>query len=148
MRVNCKVSPVLKPNPVFPKGTVSWAPVLKVKLIYKHSPPTKWFECIVDSGSAVCIFHADLCKPLGIKKLESGIKDTLGGVIPDAKVPMYYHKVTIQIGAERFAIMAGFAQQLSTGGILGRRGFFENFTVKFDASEYPPFFEVERVHRA
>ena len=94
------------------------------------------------------MFHADLCKSLGIKKVESGIKDTLGGVIPDAKVPMYYHKVTIQIGTQRFATMAGFSKELITAGILGRRGFFENFTVKFDASESPPFLEIERIHRA
>jgi len=148
LRVNCKVWPVQNPNPVFPKGTLSWVPVLKVRLIHKHSPPTKWFECIVDSGSGVCIFHADLCQSLGIRKLESGVKDTLGGVIPGATVPMYYHKVTIQVGAERFATMAGFSKQLTTAGILGRRGFFENFTVKFDASESPPFLEVERINRA
>jgi len=148
LRVNCKVHPIAKPNPVFPKGTVSWVPVLKVKLSRKRSPPTTWLECIVDSGSAVCIFHADLCRPLGIRKVESGVPDTLGGVIHGAKVPMYYHRVTIQVGTERFSTMAGFAKELSTGGILGRRGFFENFTVKFDASEYPPFLEVERIYRA
>ncbi len=148
MRVNCKPRPIQKPNPVFPKETFSWVPVLNVKLIYKHSPPTKWFECIVDSGSGVCIFHADVCKSLGIRKVESGIKNTLGGVIVGATGLMYYHKVKILVGSERIETMAGFSKQLSVAGILGRRGFFENFTVTFDASEYPPFLEVDRVYRA
>lgn len=148
MRVNCKVWPVQKTNPAFPKETFSWVPVLKVKLIHKHSPPTKWIECVVDSGSPWCLFHAQLCRHLGIRKLESGIKEKLGGVIGGATGWMYYHKVTIQIGTQRFATMAGFSKELSTGGILGRRGFFENFTVKFDASESPPFLEVEHIHRA
>jgi len=96
----------------------------------------------------VCIFHADVCKSLGIRKVESGIKNTLGGVIGGATGLMYYHKVKIIIGSERIETMAGFSPQLSVAGILGRRGFFENFTVKFDASEHPPFLEVERVYRA
>jgi len=147
LRVNCKVLPP-SPNPAFSKEKFSWVPVLNVKLSHKHSPQTKWLECIVDSGSGICIFHADLCRALGIRKLESGIKDTLGGVIPGVSVPMYYHKVTIQIGTQRFATMAAFSKELITAGILGRRGFFENFTVKFDASESPPFLEVERIHLA
>ena len=148
MRIDCKVWPLQKPHPAFPKETFSWVPVLKVKLIHKHSPPTKWFECIVDFGSGVCIFHADLCRSLGIRKVESGIEDTLGGVVGGATGLMYYHPIKILIGSQRFATMAGFSKQLTTAGILGRRGFFENFTVKFDASESPPFLEVERVYRA
>jgi hypothetical protein len=44
-------------------------------------------------------------------------------------------------------VMAGFLKDFGIGALLGRRGFFENFTVKFDHSTSPPTLEVDRVAR-
>jgi hypothetical protein len=44
--------------------------------------------------------------------------------------------------------MAGFSRELSVTGLLGLRGFFENFSVKIDASTSPPYCEIEKIHRA
>jgi hypothetical protein len=44
--------------------------------------------------------------------------------------------------------MAGFSRHLSVTGLLGRRGFCENFVVKLDASTSPPHCEIEKIHRA
>ncbi len=62
--------------------------------------------------------------------------------------PLYFHKVKILVGAEQFETMAGFSPELSVGGILGRRGFFENFIVRIDSSTTPPVCDIEKIHRA
>jgi len=80
---------------------------------------------------------------LGIK-LEDGIEAPLGGVIGGASVPLYFHKVKILIGSAQVETMAGFSDKISVAGLLGRRGFFDNFIVKIDSSTNPPFFEIER----
>lgn len=148
MKFNCKVWPLEKPHPAFPDEPFHWAPLLNVKLIYQHSLPSKWIECFVDSGAPSCMFHASLCRTLGIRRVEDGIEVQLGGIIGGPTAPMFYHKVTILIGSEQIQTMAGFSWNLSVAGILGRRGFFENFIVRLDASGSPPILEIDRIHRA
>jgi hypothetical protein len=45
-------------------------------------------------------------------------------------------------------VKAAFTDKLPVAGILGRRGFFENFKVTFDYSYDPPEVHLERIHRA
>jgi hypothetical protein len=71
----------------------------------------------------------------------------LGGIVGGAVAPVYFHKIKILLGTEQVTTMAGFSEQLSVAGLLGRRGFFENFTVKIDSSTNPPWFELERINR-
>lgn len=97
------------------------------------------------------MFHASLCATLGIRRVEDGVKDILKGIVGGQGAPfepIYFHRVRIMIGSEIFETMAGFSWLLAVGGLLGRRGFFENFSVKFDASFHPPQLEIERLHRA
>jgi len=61
---------------------------------------------------------------------------------------MYFHKVKIIVFGDFFETMAGFSRDLSVTGLLGRRGFFENFIVNIDASSSPPNCEIEKIHRA
>lgn len=102
----------------------------------------------MDTGAPSCLFHASICHSLGIKRLEDGVADMLNGIVSGPKVPVYFHKVKILIGSEQFQTMAGFSRELTVGGLLGRVGFFQNFTVKIDCSVTPPFFEIEKIHRA
>ena len=83
--------------------------------------------------------HAGLCHSLGIRRLEDGVKDDLQGVIGGPRAPMYFHKVKIIVYGESFETMAGFSSAIAVTGLLGRRGFFENFAVKIDASTSPPY---------
>ena len=105
----------------------------------------------MDSGSPTCMFHADICRSIGIRNVEEGIQDTLKGVVggedrPES--PIYYHKVKLQIGTDQFETMVGFSWNLAVGGLLGRRGFFENFLVQFDCSMNPPHLDIQKLHRA
>jgi hypothetical protein len=61
---------------------------------------------------------------------------------------MYFHKVRIIVFGDFFETMAGFSPDLAVTGLLGRRGFFDNFVVKFDASTSAPYCEIEKIHRA
>jgi hypothetical protein len=148
LRFPCKVFPLPEPHPAFPKQQSKWAPIVNVRLSRQHSPPTRTIECWIDSGADVCIFHAGICHSLGINRVEDGIRDELHGVIGDLRVPMYFHKVRILIFGDSFETMAGFSHQLSVTGLLGLRGFFENFVVTIDSSVHPPHCEIEKIHRA
>lgn len=76
------------------------------------------------------------------------MKDQLQGAIGGPTALLYFHKVRILVFGDSFETMAGFSPDLSVTGLLGRRGFFDNFVVKFDASVFPPQCEIEKIHRA
>jgi hypothetical protein len=84
---------------------------------------------------------------LGIRRVEDGVEDEIRGAIGGPKAPMYFHKVRVLVFGDFFETMAGFSKELSVTGLLGRRGFFENFIVKIDASGSPPNCETEKIHR-
>ncbi len=127
-------------------ATETWLPILKVAIIVGHAV-SKRFEAIVDSGSGVCLFHADIGKSLGLK-LKEGEHDKLGGVVGGSKGDVYYHRIKLKVLSDIIPITAGFSEQLATAAILGRHGFFEHFMVTFDPSNNPPGLLIERVHRA
>jgi hypothetical protein len=145
LKLPCKVWPTPQPHPAFPQEQFHWAPLINVRLIYKHAPPTKSIECWVDSGAHACLFHASLCHSLGIRPVEDGVKEEFGGIFNDPKRPVYFHKVKIIVVSEQFETMAGFSWDLSAPGILGRRGFFQNFITKIDSSGNPPFIELQKI---
>jgi len=84
---------------------------------------------------------------LGIRNVEDGIEQQLTGVIDGPKAPIFFHRVKILVGSEQIETMVGFSWKLAAGGILGRRGFFENFVVRIDPSTTPPTCELEKIHR-
>ena len=75
------------------------------------------------------------------------MRDDLRGVIGGPKAPMYFHKVKVLVYGDFFETMAGFSRELSVTGLLGRRGFFDNFIVKINASISPPYCEIDKIHR-
>ncbi len=80
--------------------------------------------------------------------MEDGIKADLGGVVGGARADMYFHKIKILVGSYQVTTMAGFSTDLTVAGLLGRRGFFEDFIVKIDSSTNPPYFDLEKINRA
>lgn len=106
---------------------------------------TKPFHAVVDSGSSACFFHADSLKPFKIE-LTDGIKGFLGGIGKATAIPVYYHDIYILVELDwKIGVRAGFSEELSVGGILGRTGFFDCFRVTFDHSEHPPILEINRI---
>jgi hypothetical protein len=93
------------------------------------------------------MFHAGFCRSLGIR-LEDGVRADLSGVVGGRRADLYFHKVKILIGGYQITTMAGFSEDISVAGLLGRRGFFEEFITKIDSSTSPPSFELEKINRA
>jgi len=121
-------------------------PILTVSLIIGHAP-TKRFEAIVDSGSASCLFHADIGIAHGLK-IETGVRGPLGGVIGGISAEVFYHKVKLCFSDSMWMISAGFSPKLSVAAILGRHGFFEHYKVTFDPQTNPPGLDIARFYRA
>lgn len=123
-------------------------PVLQVRVGLNHVQSPR-FDAVVDSGSAWCLFRADVAKYIGIKDITKGAKYPLGGVIANVKESMYFHRVRIFIESDWIIeVNAGFCEKLGVTGILGRYGFFEKFKTTFDHSTNPPTLEIERFHLA
>ena len=90
-----------------------------------HSPQTRRFEAVVDSGAPDCYFHGSIGRAIGLK-IDKGTKSTIGGIVAAAAIDVYFHDVALWIGTDTLKIRAGFSDQISVAAILGRRGFFEN----------------------
>lgn len=123
-------------------------PVLNVALLIGHTQ-TRRFEAIVDSGSASCLFHADIGRAYGLN-IEKGQGGPLGGVIGGAKGKLYYHPVKLVIPGigSMISITAGFSSDLAVAAILGRHGFFEHHIITFDQSLTPPGLTIDRFYRS
>jgi hypothetical protein len=70
-----RVFPIRKPIPGLPGVTETWLPVLKAAIIIGVAT-SKRFEAIVDSGSAICLFHAQIATTLGLE-LKAGERGAL-----------------------------------------------------------------------
>jgi predicted aspartyl protease len=91
------------------------------------------YAALIDSGADFCIFDAEIGEALGLN-VESGKKLRFGGIQEAGAAEAFLHDVTITIGGWKHKTTAGFSYDIAKGGygILGQKGFFDIFTVKFD----------------
>ncbi len=91
MRYHYKIWPQASPHPAFPNERSAWIAILNVRIAHvaTHSPPTKQFEAVVDSGSGDTLFHASIGRSIGIK-VEKGIAAGMGGIIKSKKTTAYF----------------------------------------------------------
>ncbi len=92
-----------------------------------------WYDvwAFVDSGATYSIFEAAEAERLGIK-MNSGRRLMI--VVGDGSfIPVYLHKLTVQIGEVEFMTEIGFSSHLGIGfNLMGRKDIFNNFTVCFN----------------
>ena len=113
-----------------------------------RSSTSQRFEAIVDSGSPWCLFHAQIGESIGIK-VNRGKRAGLGGVLAGASSDVYFHQIQLVMMGSMVSTMAGFSHHLSVAAILGRQGFFDNYTVTFDPSQSEfGELDVDRFYRA
>ena len=113
----------------------SLRPVIQVNL--KNEDKSFSHEVLIDSGSDHCFFDTEVGEAIGIFRENSEIRETFG---VGGKVSLYYvHQVTLQIGEKSLCINAGFMPNLGGNifsyGIVGQKGFFDKFVVKFNLSK-------------
>ncbi len=107
-------------------------PVIPVKL--KSASENFDYEVLVDSGADICIFHSEIGELLNLNVLKGKPYEVFG---VGGKASIYYlHKIMIEIGGRSHEIEAGFMPSVSgytmRHGIVGQKGFFDKFVVKFD----------------
>jgi hypothetical protein len=107
-------------------------PVIPIKL--KNNGQEIGYQVLVDSGADMCLFDSEIGAAIGID-VKKGRKCEVSGV--GGKTSLYYwHKVTIDVGGQEYHIDAGFMQGVSGNvmpyGLVGQKGFFDSFVVKFD----------------
>ncbi len=105
-------------------------PVIPIEIIHQGRVVT--YEVLVDSGADVCIFDAQIGEILGID-IAKGDRQEVGGITGIVE-PYYIHPVTINVGGWSYEIKAGFLPGIARlgYGVVGQRGFFDVFVVKFD----------------
>ncbi len=106
-------------------------PVIPIKIKYKDRSVN--YMVLVDSGADLCIFDAEIGRLIGID-VESGIRDVVTG-IGGQTITQYIHHVTVEVGGHPYTIEAGFLPRVAGNfnyGVVGQKGFFDTFIVKFD----------------
>jgi hypothetical protein len=113
-------------------------PYLIVRLI--NGDRHKDVISLVDSGADLCLFHSDIGRMLGIE-IEAAPELAFQGV-SGAKEVAYLHRVDLIVrGLNAITLDVGFTNSMAAGtGLLGQRGFFEQFRINFELSQ--KFFEV------
>ena len=100
------------------------------------------YEALVDSGSDRCIFPGQIAELLGIDLKATKHWHYVGGVVAGERRPVYFHPVEMELGGlggPAFMTSVGFMPDFSQSGhgLLGRKGFFDEFTfVKFKDAEH------------
>lgn len=92
------------------------------------------YEVLVDSGADICIFHSEAGEALGLDIPKGKPREVFG---VGGKASLYYlHEVEIEVGGWAHKIEAGFMPDISGKrmpyGIVGQKGFFDNFVVQFN----------------
>lgn len=107
-------------------------PVIEIKL--KSNNNSFLYEALVDSGADICLFHSEVGEAIGLDISKGKPREVFG---VGGKVSLYYlHTIEIEVGGWTHKAEVGFmpdvAGRVMPYGLVGQKGFFENFIVKFD----------------
>jgi len=91
------------------------------------------YAALIDSGADFCIFDAEIGEYLGLD-IKSGKREEFGGIQERGGAEAFLHNITINIGGWNYKTVVGFSYDIAKHGfgILGQKGFFDIFVVKFD----------------
>lgn len=105
-------------------------PVIPIEILHKDIAVP--YEVLIDSGADICIFDAQIGEILGID-LKKGKEQKVAGLTGVSET-YYLHPVSISVSGWKYKIEAGFLPNIGRFGygIVGQRGFFDVFVVKFD----------------
>jgi len=112
-------------------GTSILRPVIPIDITIGEI--TAGYDALIDSGADFCIFDGSLGEMLGLD-VRSGKVIEFGGVQVYQPSKSYLHEVAISIGGSKQKILVAFSYDIASSGygLLGQKGFFDLFSVKFD----------------
>jgi len=88
---------------------------------------------LIDSGAIVSLFNSGIGRALGIE-IEKGEPFRPTGI--GGQILTYMHEVVLKIGDVELKTKVAFTDQLALNiNLLGREGFFDNFSVLFNDKE-------------
>lgn len=111
-------------------------------MVSRQSPR---FEALVDSGASDCLFHVQFADRVGLD-LTQAEPGTMLGISGSRTV--LFQRVVLHVAGETLIIRAGFCDGLPVPGLLGRRGFFDQFRLVFDPTSEPAGLEIERIRKS
>jgi len=117
--------------------------MLSVRIAYRDALSQR-YDALVDSGADLCVLDIEIAREIGIP-LDGSLAREMG--ILGHRSLAFPVTVKILVGADAFETTVIFFEGLPMAGVLGRMGFFDNFTVTFDHSTKPPSFAYERIVR-
>lgn len=91
------------------------------------------YAALIDSGADFCIFEAEIGEYLGLD-IKDGVPIEFGGVQERGGATAFLHDVYLNVGGFSYKNRVGFSYDIAKHGfgILGQKGFFDIFVVKFD----------------
>jgi len=106
-------------------------PIIPVELVGRTD--TLRYAALIDSGADFCILDASIGETLGFD-VRSGFVESFGGIQESGASSAYFHEVTLVVGGWKYQTTVGFSYDIAKHGygILGQKGFFDMFVVKFD----------------
>lgn len=112
-------------------GSAILKPIIPIKIAASRDYVN--YAALIDSGADFCIFDAEVGEYLGID-IRSGIRQIFGGIQELHGAEAFLHPITVNIGGFDYKTTVGFSYDIAKHGfgILGQKGFFDIFIVKFD----------------
>ncbi len=112
-------------------GSSVLKPIIPIQLSVGNSKIR--YAALIDSGADFCIFDADIGESLELD-IRSGIEINFGGIQEKGSATAYLHQLQISVGGHNYTTTAGFSFDIAAHGygILGQKGFFDLFEVRFD----------------
>jgi len=116
-------------SPIF--GNSILKPIIPIKVLVTAKEVE--YAALIDSGADFCIFDAEIGEYLGLN-IKEGVKISFGGIQERGGAEAFLHEVNLNIGGWNYETNVGFSYDVAKHGfgILGQKGFFDIFTVKFD----------------
>lgn len=104
-------------------------PVIRIEVVKNNVEVP--YEVLVDSGADICIFDSHIADILEIDVVK-GERHEVSGLTGYPEF-YYLHNITIKVGGLEYKTEVGFmSMKRSAYGIVGQKGFFDKFVVKFD----------------
>lgn len=108
-----------------------YRPIIKIGI--KNEPNGKSefvdYEVLIDSGADECIFPIELADVSGII-VDKSKKNSFIGLGGDSVIG-YKTKISLNLGGIKFISEVYFCEDFKGHGILGQKGFFDKFRVRF-----------------
>lgn len=109
-------------------------PIIPLKIYWEDEEIN--YYALIDSGADFCIFHAEIGEYLKLD-VRKGVKEIFGGIQEKEGAEAFLHPVKLEIGGYEYETTVGFSYDIAKHGfgILGQKGFFDLFMVKFDLAK-------------